>query len=260
VKSTGMKVIATMAIAGAMILGSSTGASASESKAFDGGSASKAASMQSPVNSAEVAEVRKSLSALGIDSATQQKLIFKLFVLGQRLDGDTDAAPVSEETWTDAKGIHTRYTYADGSRSETVMETPPSASGPSTMASGPSASGCTLTSSGDVRKYSSCRVNMSRPTYQFSFILTYEYRQFGCHIYTIGSVTSGGAGIQSGSEKVSWIQQSSQQHAGICHATATVVQKLSVGGVGFNSTVGIDVRVQASSSWTNKLSLTRIDD
>lgn len=214
-----------------------------------------------PVNP-QVVELRDSLTALGVDAVTQERLVYKFFVLGQRLDGDTDAAPVDEQTWSDAAGVHTRFTYADGSKSETVVQqqTPKRVGSLPAAAGGPGASGCDHTRSQDIHDFNSCRVSMSRPTYKMSFVLSYHYQQFGCGIDHIGSVASGGLGIDPATKSIEYPRKTSKQHAGICHATVTVIQTIGIGPASFKSTAGIDVRVQSSSEWANKLSLQRIDE
>jgi hypothetical protein len=256
---TSLKVLTGMVGAGAMLLSFSSAASASAGATFNGGSSSVVELAELPVNP-QVAEVRDSLTALGVDADTQEALIFKLFVLGQRLDGDTDATPIAEQTWTDAGGVHTRYTYADGSKSETVVQqSSPSPDGGVVTQANPKVENCDHTRRADVNTYKYCDVSVSKPTYKMSFILSYNYRQFGCRIDGIASPASGGAGIDTGNEKVTYVVRNSTEHTGVCRATVTVKQTIGVGGVGFNSTVGIDVKVQSSSNWTNKLKLTSID-
>jgi hypothetical protein len=251
--------LATAAVGfGAVMLSLSAGASAAPKSNDDSKSPSVAALANSSI-SHQAAQLRASQAALGVDKATQEKLVVKLFVLGQRLDADIDANLVSEQVWTAADGLHTRGIYADGSRSEMVVQQPTPTGEIKPLASGPSVSGCQASTSRDVRSFDDCSVKMTRPTYNFSLDLSYEYRQFGCYI-TISDAASGGAGIDAGNEKIKYVTRSSQAHTGICHAKATVKQNIGVGGVGFNSTVGIGVKVQSSSTWTNKLNLYRIDE
>jgi hypothetical protein len=196
---------------------------------------------------AEIAYVSKNLDSLGVAPDVRDRLIKKLFIEGELWESLKGSDPVSTTTSDEGERQRTRYIYADGSVAESIIDLP--LLGPATEIGVTSITGCRKESNQYVNAFYGCTVDWNAATWHMYFYADYKWHYSGASISNIRYVTVGGVGIQD-DEKVEYIEPVVDRADRVAKARAIVSQKMTVGGIGIKSVVGI--LVQVCASWSRK--------
>lgn len=198
-------------------------------------------------NPADIAYVSHELDKLGVTPEVRDRLIDKLFVKATLWDSLTGAEPVSSESKVSGRRERIRHTYADGSVAEAVIDLPVSVSSGGVTVK--SIRNCTEEVNQYIHAYYGCTVDWNAATWHMNFYADYNWHQTGASVSNIRNILTGGVGIQD-DERVEYLVPRVTSGNQVAKARALVSQKLTVGGVGLKSKVGILLEV--CSAWSRK--------